>query len=81
MAKHSVVNRPDMEDLIKALQIFLKYGNPKYPTYCEHDKLTISGIDPADISDEDKAELDRLGFIVGDGYGESLFYSFRFGSA
>ncbi len=70
-----------MEDLIKALQIFLKYGNPKYPTHCEHDKLTISDIDPADVSDEDKAELDRLGFIVGDEYGEQMFYSFRFGSA
>ena len=30
-----------MENLIKALQILLKYGNPKRPTHCEHDELTI----------------------------------------
>ena len=30
-----------MEKLIEALQIFLKYGNPDYPTHCEHDELTI----------------------------------------
>lgn len=26
-----------MEDLIKALRIFLKYGNPYSPTHCEDD--------------------------------------------
>lgn len=30
-----------MEDLIKALQIFMKYGNPAYPFHCEHDILYI----------------------------------------
>ena len=35
-----------MEDLIKALQILLKYGNPSYPTHCEHDELRVHGIDP-----------------------------------
>ena len=30
-----------MKNLIKALQIFLKYGNPKWPTHCEHDNLYI----------------------------------------
>jgi len=30
-----------MDDLIKALQILRKYGNPKYPTHCEHDTLYI----------------------------------------
>ena len=39
-----------MEDLIKALQILLKYGNPKYPTVCEHDILYIVGIDLEKIS-------------------------------
>lgn len=34
-----------MEDLIKALQIFLKYGNPDYPTYCLYDELWVD-IDP-----------------------------------
>lgn len=30
-----------MEDLIKALLIFLKYGNKQYPTSCEHDILYV----------------------------------------
>jgi hypothetical protein len=34
-----------VENLIKALQIFLKYGNPDNPTHCEHDVLTVV-IDP-----------------------------------
>ena len=70
-----------MEKLIRALQILLKYGNPDYPTHCEHDELTICGIDPANVSDEDKKELDKLGFFVDDDYGEECFKSFRYGSA
>lgn len=69
-----------MEDLIKALQVFLKYGNPQYPTSCTHDELSICGIDPSEVSDEDKAELERLGFLTGDQSGAAAFYSFRFGS-
>jgi len=42
-----------MENLIKALQIFLKYGNPDYPTWCSHDELHICDIDPDKVSDED----------------------------
>jgi len=68
-----------MEDLIKALQILLKYGNPDYPTICIHDELCIVGINPEDISKEDIIELDILGFIVD--AEESRIYSFRFGSA
>ncbi len=68
-----------MEDLIKALQIFLKYGNEKYPTNCSHDQLAIMGIDPADVSDEDKAELERLGFFTSEE--DDCFISFHFGSA
>ena len=72
-----------MDDLVVALQIFLKYGNPKYPTHCEHDVLQICGIEPDDVSDEDKAKLKGLGFIIGDPIGdcEVGFHSFRFGSA
>lgn len=70
-----------MKDLIEALQILLKYGNPSYPTHCEHDVLTICGISPDDVSDEDKTELDRLGFFVSDEYGVEQFQSFKFGSA
>tara|TARA_Y100000310_G_scaffold344546_1_gene457883 strand:- start:2984 stop:3331 length:348 start_codon:yes stop_codon:yes gene_type:complete len=68
-----------MKNLIKALQIFLKYGNPDYPTHCEHDELWICGIDPADVSDEDIAILDDLGFFVEED--EECFKSYRYGSA
>jgi hypothetical protein len=68
-----------MEDLIKALQIFLKYGNPHNPSHCGHDYFYIN-IDPELVSEEDKTELDKLGFFVdtennGDGFG-----SYRYGS-
>jgi hypothetical protein len=66
-----------MEKLIEALKIFLKYGNPEYPTCCEHDVLYICGIDPEDVSDDDKARLDKLGFFVD----EDAFKSFKYGSA
>lgn len=70
-----------MEDLIEALKIFLKYGNPENPTHCEHDVLTICGVDPAEVSQEDKDRLDALGFFISsDGYGP-CFQSFRYGSA
>jgi hypothetical protein len=68
-----------MEDLIKALQIFLKYGNPAYPTNCSHDELRIMGIDPDAVSQEDKDALDALGFFVSESGG--CFMSFRYGSA
>jgi len=68
-----------MEDLIKALQIFLKYGNPNNPTNCNHDELAIMEIDPNKVSNEDKLSLEELGFIVDDEY--DCFISFRFGSA
>jgi len=68
-----------MEDLIKALQIFLKYGNPSAPTHCEHDIMYICGIDHNTVTDEDKAKLDELGFYFNE-Y-ENCFTSYRFGSA
>ena len=70
-----------MKDLITALTILLKYGNPRNPTHCEHDVLTICGIDPDDVSADDKHELDKLGFIVSNEDGDPCFISFRFGSA
>ncbi len=66
-----------MKQLIEALTILLKYGNPSYPTHCEHDELWICGIDSSLVSAEDKAKLDELGFFEDDGG----FKSFRFGSA
>jgi len=67
-----------VKKLIEALQIFLKYGNPEYPTHCEHDALHIL-IDPDIVSDEDKKKLDGLGFFVDEELG--CFRSFRYGSA
>jgi hypothetical protein len=70
-----------VKDLIEALTILLKYGNPRNPTHCEHDELTICGIDPKKVSDEDTKRLDKLGFFVSDEGGTAHFKSFRFGSA
>lgn len=70
-----------MKDLIEALTILLKYGNPDYPTHCEHDQLLICDINPDDVSKEDKKQLKKLGFDVTSEYGEKQFYSFRYGSA
>lgn len=66
-----------MSDLIEALNIFLKYGNPHNPTHCEHDEMFIAGISPDQVSKEDIARLDELGFFVS----REGFKSFRFGSA
>lgn len=67
----------NMENLIKALQIFLKYGNPNYPSHCEHDVFSIN-INPELVSNKDKEELEELGFFVNDE--EECFESFRYGS-
>ena len=70
-----------MNDLIEALQIFSKYGNPKYPTHCEHDVLCInSEICPYDLSVDDRVRVEKLGFFVSEEYGERVFKSFKFGS-
>ena len=67
-----------MKDLIEAFNIFLKYGNPDYPTHCEHDCLYVCDIDPEKVSAEDIKKLDDLGFMPDDDGG---FMSFKFGSA
>lgn len=68
-----------MEDLIKALQIFLKYNNEEWPTHCEHDVLLVVGITEDEVSDNDKKELDELGFIWFEEY--DSWGSYRYGSA
>ena len=68
-----------MENLIAALNIFLKYGNSAYPTNCSHDVLAIMNIEEDDVSDEDKAKLDKLGFFWSND--DECFISFYFGSA
>ena len=66
-----------MDDLIAALTILRKYGNPQWPTHCEHDILYVA-IPHEDVTAEDKVALDKLGFRPSDeGPG---FYSFKFGS-
>jgi hypothetical protein len=67
-----------MEKLIEALQIFLKYGNPEYPTHCEHDVLYVYYVKPQDVSEEDIAKLDELGFHPDKEF--NCFKSFRYGS-
>ncbi len=69
-----------MKNLIDALTIFLKYGNPNYPTCCEHDVLIICGIDPSLVSEEDKRELNDLGFRISEEYAGN-FISYKYGSA
>ncbi len=69
-----------MEDLIEALQVLLKYGNPKYPTNCDHDVMVICGICTKDVSSDDKKRLDELGFFESEEF-DGQFASFKFGSA
>lgn len=68
-----------MSDLIKALQIFLKYADPYNPTNCSHDELSIMMIDREKVSEADVKELEELGFHWNEEY--DYFYSYRFGSA
>lgn len=70
--------RTTMENLIKAFQIFLKYGNPEYPTHCEHDVMYVS-IEYDIVSDADKKALDELGFIHCED--NDIFKSYMYGSA
>ena len=53
-----------MKNLIEALQILLKYGNPEFPTHCDCETFTICGINPKDITVSDKQKLRKLGFRV-----------------
>jgi hypothetical protein len=66
-----------MDDLIEALTILRKYGNPEFPTHCEHDQLTVA-ISPEGVSEEDIKRLDELGFSANES--DECFYSFKFGS-
>lgn len=69
-----------MEDFIKALNIFLKYGNPKFPFHCEHDVLYIYVVEPSKVSEEDIESLEKLGFHVEEECDEDRFYSYKYGS-
>jgi hypothetical protein len=68
-----------MEDLIKALQVFVKYKNQYAPTHCEHDVLCVVDISKEEMSSEDIAAVESLGFFWSDG--DDAWQSYRFGSA
>lgn len=68
-----------MDDLIRALQIFLKYKNEEYPTCCGHDTLYVVGVSFSEVSAEDVLALEALGFNWAEDTG--AWYSDRFGSA
>lgn len=72
------MNNPMAADLIKAIQIFDKYMTEDFGcfTNCTHDTLTVT-VAYDDVTAEDRAELDKLGFNE-DEYG--CFKSFLFGS-
>jgi hypothetical protein len=67
--------------LIEAFTIFRKYANPAFPTHCEHDVLTVVGVDPDEVSAADLDRLEQLSFGVTDEWGYKHFRSYRFGSA
>jgi hypothetical protein len=67
-----------MDDLIKALTILRKYGNPSWPTHCEHDVMYVN-IRYSEVSDEDRGILNGLGFHEDDD--NDGFMSYKFGSA
>ena len=67
-----------MEDLIKALQILSKYGNPDRPFDCQYNTLYIC-IDSENVSNEDIIELDELGIFINEEDGQ--FMSFKYGRA
>ena len=68
-----------MENLILALKIFLKYGNPDHPTHCEHDIMYICGIATDEVTTDDIEKLDKLGFFISES--EECFISYKYGSA
>jgi hypothetical protein len=68
-----------MEQLIEALNIFLKYGNPTYPTHCEHDILAVVDYSKSDIPKADRKRLKELGFFWSNE--DEAFISYRYGSA
>jgi hypothetical protein len=66
-----------VKDLIESFQIFSKYCDEEYPTWCEHDALHVN-VDESIVSEDDIKRLDELGFFVDE---EGGFKSYRFGSS
>jgi hypothetical protein len=68
-----------MENLIKALQIFLKYENNSSPTHCETEEMRVILENPDAVTDEDIEELEELGFTYDEDF--EAFTSHSFGNA
>ncbi|WP_019530629.1 hypothetical protein [Dasania marina] len=68
-----------MDNLIEALQIFMKYKNVKWPTNCSHDVLAIMDVEQSEVSKADTKRLDELDFFWSEEY--DCFISFHYGSA
>lgn len=67
-----------MDDLIEALTIFRKYGNPSHPVFCGHDQIFINvPTRPSEMTPEDAERLKMLSFTHD---GDMGWYSYRFGS-
>lgn len=64
--------------LIEAFTIFRKYGNPRWPTNCSHDQLSVEA-DRSVMTQQDVERLEELGFSPDDELGP-CFTSSRFGS-
>lgn len=67
-----------MEELIEALQIFLKYQNKTYPINCAHDIFMVVGITEEEVYQEDKDRLSKIGFRWNSEY--QSWSSYRYGS-
>jgi hypothetical protein len=52
----------NLDALIEALMIFRKYGNPEWPTHCEHDVLYVNSVVPSKMSADDLKRLGELSF-------------------
>lgn len=72
--------KPGFQDFIEALTILDKYVTGHAGTHCEHDVLSICGVEPEDVSTEDKRRLDELGIFDASDGGDEGFQSFRWGS-
>lgn len=65
-------------DLIAALTLLARAGNPVSPFHCEHDTLHIMA-DPADFTPEELAQLEAWSIHADEENGS--FYSHYYGSA
>lgn len=67
-----------MDDLIEALTIFRKYGNPRSPVFCGHDQIFVNiQTGPDQMTPGDADRLEALSFTHD---GDMGWTSYRFGS-